>query len=430
VESPPGLDPDMSSGSRLPATSSLLVALLCGCGTTIDSLGYDDVSQPGQTSLRPLAPRGPYPNAFRDVLGKTDAEISAKLESTFDQLFHGDADHTIYYTDTGASGQAYIKDILHGDIRTEGIGYGMIIAVELNKRTEFDALWSYAKNKLRQTNTANSGYFLSYCDVSATETGPCIDPFGHEQFVMALIFAHDRWKSNTGAINYAADAQDLLHVMRFKEDDNGGIVGGITNSFDAATMLAYDVPSVSAATYTRPSIEMPNYYELWAEATGDPFWTQAAAAARAFWHNAANVNTGLMPLRATLADAAPVAGSENFVSECYRTHLSLVLDRIWIGSDPWEVAEANKLLTFFYGKGFDTYYSSYSLDGSTALDNLHDPPLIAVNGATALIATMDQRTAFIQATWDLPVAIYNPRYYTGLLHLLSLLILSGQYQVY
>jgi oligosaccharide reducing-end xylanase len=416
----------MSRGSRL--TCLLSVALLCGCGTTVDSLGYNDVSQPGETSLRPLTPRGPYPNAFRDVLGKSDAEIQAKLEATFAQLFHGDADHTIYYPE--GTGQAYIKDILHGDIRTEGIGYGMIIAVELNKRTEFDALWTYAKNKLEYTTGANSGYFLSSCDTSSTTTTPCIDPFGHEQFVMALIFAHDRWKSNTGAVNYAADAQDLLHVMRFKEDDNGGIVGGVTNSFDDATMLAYDVPSESAATYTRPSVEMPNYYELWAEATGDAFWTQAAATARAFWKKAANTTTGLMPLRATLADATPFSGSENFVAECYRTHLSLVLDRIWFGSDPWEVDEANKLLTFFYGKGFDTYYSSYTLDGATALDTYHDQPLIAVNGATAVIATMDQRAAFIAATWDLPAAIHVARYYSGLMHLLSLLILSGQYQVY
>ena len=418
----------MSSGFRLSATSSLFVALLCGCGTTVDSLGYNDQSQPGVTSLGPLSPRGPYPNPFRDVLGKTDAEISAKLEATFAQLFHGDADHTIYYAE--GTGQAYIKDILHGDIRTEGIGYGMIITVELNKRTEFDALWTYAKNKLKYTTGSYAGYFLSSCDKTATSIEPCIDPFGHEQFVMALIFAHDRWKSNTGAINYAADAQELLHVMRFKEEDNGGVVGGITNSFDDATLLAYDVPNQSAATYTRPSVEMPNYYELWAEATGDPFWTQAATAARAFWQKAANANTGLMPQRATLADATPWAGSENFVAECYRTHLSLVLDRIWFGSYQWEVEEANKLLTFFYGKGFDTYNSSYTLDGVTALDTFHDAPLVAVNGATAVIATMDQRAAFIDATWNLPPAIYPPRYYTGLMHLLSLLILSGQYQVY
>jgi oligosaccharide reducing-end xylanase len=361
------------------------------------------------------------------VLGKSDSEISAKLEATFAQLFHGDADHTIYYPE--GTGQAYIKDILHGDVRTEGIGYGMIITVELNKRTEFDALWTYAKNKLKYTTGANTGYFLSSCDTSTTTTTPCIDPFGHEQFAMALIFAHDRWKSTTGAINYAADAQELLHVMRYKEEDNGGIVGGVTNTFDSVTMLAYDMPNTLAATYTRPSVEMPGYYELWAEATGDSFWTQAAASARAYWKKAANPNTGLMPLRATLADATPVSGSDTFVAEGYRTHLSLVLDRIWTGSDPWEVDEANRLLSFFYSQGIDTYASSYTLDGTTALDTLHDAPLVAVNGATAVIATMDQRAAFIEATWNLELVIYVPRYYSGLLHLLSLLVLSGQYCV-
>ena len=278
--------------------------------------------------MRNLTPLASCPNAFRDVLGKSDAASSAKLEAAFAQLFHGTEDQTIYYPE--GTDQAYIKDILHGDVRTEGIGYGMIITVELNKRTEFDALWTYAKNKLKYTTGANSGYFLSSCDTSTTTTTPCIDPFGYEQFAMALIFAHDRWKSTTGAIDYAADAQELLHVMRHKEEDNGGIVGGVTNTFDSVTMLAYDMPNTLAATYTRPSVEMPGYYELWAEATGDSFWTQAAASARAYWKKAANPNTGLMPLRATLADATPVSGSENFVAEGYRTHLSLVLDRIWI----------------------------------------------------------------------------------------------------
>ena len=30
--------------------------------------------------------------------------------------------------------QAYIQDTLHGDMRTEGIGLAMMIAVELDKR--------------------------------------------------------------------------------------------------------------------------------------------------------------------------------------------------------------------------------------------------------------------------------------------------------
>jgi oligosaccharide reducing-end xylanase len=420
----------MSRGLHLPALFWFVGCATIfgggGCSTTVDSLGYNDVGHAGRaaTPLRPLTPIT-CPNALRDVLGKSDAEISAKLAGTFNQLFHGNSDQTIYYA-ADTAGQAYIKDILHGDVRTEGIGWGMIIAVELNKRTEFDALWAYAKNKLEYTTgDAKAGYFLSSCDTSSTTTEPCIDTFGHEQFVMALIFAHDRWGS-TGAIDYSTDAQNLLHVMRFKEDDNGGVVGGVTNSFDATTLLAFDVP-VSAATNTRTAVEMPAYYELWGAATGDSFWTQAAAAGRSFWKAAANTTTGMMPLRANLADAKPVSGSDTFVPDVYRALLNLVLDRIWIGSDPWDVDEANRLLQFFNGQGMDSYGSSFSLDGTSVTNTWHDPSLVAVNGAIASIATMDQRQAFIDATWNLQLATGTPRYYSGILTLLSLLTLSGQY---
>ena len=92
--------------------------------------------------------------------------------------------------------QAEIRDTFHNnDIRTEGFGYAMMIAVQLDKRTEFDRMWKYVKSTLSYPMTdPNGGYFQSSCD-SVAPTGPvsCNDPFGHAQFVTALLFARDRW---------------------------------------------------------------------------------------------------------------------------------------------------------------------------------------------------------------------------------------------
>ncbi len=71
-------------------------------------------------------------------------------------------------------------------------------------------------------------------------TACCLDPFGFEQFVTALIFAHDRWGS-TGAINYQKDALALFHTMKHKVEDNGG-TGTATNLFDATAHLPYAYP--------------------------------------------------------------------------------------------------------------------------------------------------------------------------------------------
>ncbi|HEY3594467.1 MAG TPA: glycosyl hydrolase family 8 [Polyangiaceae bacterium] len=408
-------------------------SVLAGCGTTLDSLGYNDIRDGGLEVeadtgivLHPLTGPSSYPNAFVTVLGKTDTDITNKIATTFASLFHGDPATQAIYFEVG-NDQAYIRDTLHGDIRTEGMGYGMIIAVELNKRDEFDRIWRYAKNVAQYVSGSNAGYFRSDCD-TVTGTTPCVDPFGLQQFTMALIFAHDRWGSTT-TIDYASEAIALLEVMRNKEAQNGGVVDGVTNSFDATTQLVFDVPSTSAAGVSRPSIEMPAYYELWAQATGDAFWKDAAAAGRAYWQKTANATTGFMPTRATF-DGTPVAGYDVFEPEGYRTQLNMVLDRIFGGSDTWAIDESNRLLTFFATQGIDQYGNVYSLDGLTEIGILHDDSLVAVNGATALVATADTRFDFIDAAWNVSVPTMAPRYYSGLLDLLMLLILSGQYRVY
>ena len=206
--------------------------------------------------------------------------------------------------------------------------------------------------------------------------------------VTALIFAHDRWGSETGPVNYEAGALALLDVMRHKEDENGGVVGGITDTFDSTTALPVHLPEVMYAGVGRPSIVMPAYYDLWAQATGDPFWTRPAAAARSYWKQSAHPTTGLMPVRATLSDGKPDAYWDMFDSEAYRAHVNMALDWAWAKGekDAWEVDEANRLLTFFTGKGMATYGSAYSIDGTEVIDSLRDFALIAANGTTAMVA--------------------------------------------
>lgn len=399
---------------------ALAVGAALGCGSTVDSLGYDD--PPGITLHKLVGPAS-YPSPLHDA-GKTDAEMATKINGAFNQLFHGDpATQAIYFTvDTT---EAEIQDILHGDIRTEGIGWGMIIAVELNKQDEFDRLWRYAKASLEFVNGPKRGYFGSSCDTE-TGTAPCTDPFGMEQFATALLFAHDRWGS-VADIDYGNDALLLLDVMRHKQDQNGGIVDGVIDVFDAATALVVDQPDVTVVGRTRPSIEMPGYYELWAQATGDPFWTRAAANARAHWKGTADPTTGLMPVRATF-DGAKVAGFDTFQPESYRAHVHLVLDDIWFGRDPWEQDEANRLLAFFSQQGIDEYGTSFTLTGNV-LNSAHDPSLVAVNGMTATISTNGDRGTYVDRVWTMLTPTGLPRYYSGILDLLSLLVLSGQLRV-
>ena len=419
------------------ASARSLRGLLCmtvaslalgACGATTDSLGYNDTES---KALLPLTPPASYPNPFRDLLGQTDAAISAKLNNAFNTIFHGSLTVSPAYAIYVPVGddEAYIEDTFHdNEIRTEGIGLGMMICVEFNKQDEFDKLWRYAKEVIEDQSGPDAGYFPSFCDAADGTATSCLDPYGFEQFVTALIFANDRWTS-TGAIDYATDALALFHTLRHKEDDNGGVVDGVTNIFDAAANLPLDVPNVAAAGVTRPSVIMPGYYALWAEADADPNWTAAAERARSFWQSDANATTGFMPVRAGF-DGTPLAGWASFQPEGYRTQINVVIDQIWSGGNAWNVTESNQLLSFFSGQGIATYGRIFSLDGTMVLDSSHDPSLVVANGISALASTNSDRSSYVNAVWNMDPPSGDARYYSGILLMLGLLILSGQFQVY
>jgi oligosaccharide reducing-end xylanase len=137
----------------------------------------------------------------------------------------------------------------------------------------------------------------------------------------------------------------------------------------------------------------------------------------------------LVPQKATF-DGTPVAGFDTFAPECYRTFFNMALDRIWSGSQPWVVDESNRVLQFFDDQGLTTYGQEYSLDGTNEIVSLHDMSLVAANGALALVATTRNRRDFVDEVWNLATPIGNPRYYVGIMQLLSLVMLSGQMQVY
>jgi oligosaccharide reducing-end xylanase len=345
------------------------------------------------------------------------------VDALFEQLFHGDpADEAIYFEIGGD--QAFIQDILHGDVRSEGVGLGMLIAVQLDRRDEHDRLWRFAKASLEQQQGASRGYFRSTCG-----DGPCADPYGHQELAMALLFAHGRWGSRGGDIDYGSEAWRLMNVMWQKEQENGGVVAGVTNLLDAQTSLVVDQPTPSRSKFTRPSHVKPAYYALWAEATGEARWATAASAGRQLLEAAAHPTTGLMPSVCGF-DGEPSPDANGTTPDGLRTQLNMTLDQLFHRPAAFYEGESDALIAFFAGQGITSYGSRYSLDGSVTLDPTRSHAIVAMNGVSALIATRDDRQAFVQAVWELPPPTGAARYYDGMLQLLSLLTLSGKMRVF
>jgi oligosaccharide reducing-end xylanase len=284
--------------------------------------------------------------------------------------------------------------------------------------------------QMKHKDGPQRGYFQSSCDGAAMTTMACDDPYGESQMLTALIFAHDRWGSVT-TLDYEMGAVELLTVMRHKQDENGGIVvEGVIDTFDPKAALPFHLPQLAHAGISRPSIVMPAYYDLWAEATGDPFWTRAARAARDYWKRTAHPETGLTPIRASF-DGEPVMLWEDFRSESYRAQINMALDWAWTKGekDEWLVDEANDLLDFFTTKG-PLYGGGYSLDGTEAVDPMRDWALVVANGVSGMVASTAGKDGYLNAVFEMSTPTGPARYYSGILQMTALLILSGQYRVW
>jgi len=161
---------------------------------------------------------GKYRDLFAEQ-GHTPAETQAKLEKAFQQLFHGDAVSERVYFEAGSNAAgplAYITDWANNDARTEGMSYGMMIAVQMNKKHEFDALWNWSNTYMLITDPKNPnvGYFAWSMNTDGTprSTGPA--PDGEEYYAMALLFAAHRWGNGEGIYNYQEQAEKILRGMR------------------------------------------------------------------------------------------------------------------------------------------------------------------------------------------------------------------------
>jgi oligosaccharide reducing-end xylanase len=372
---------------------------------------------------------GVYPNLLGDA-GISDADFEGRIDATWQQLFYGDDDSERVYYPVGDD-LAYVEDINNGDVRSEGMSYGMMIAVQMNKKEEFDRLWKWAKTYMYHSDGPDAGYFSWHNDPDGTMLDQNPAPDGETWFAMALFFAAGRWGNGDGIFNYQAEANAILHTMLHKHE----ATSLATDMFDPTHKMVVYVPMPGYnSQFTDPSYHLPEFYELWARwADGDnDFWRQAAQISRDFWKTTADPSTGLMPDYAEFTGEPHPSGDygEFFYSDAWRCGMNVAVDYSWFGADPWEVQESDRLLQFFSSLGIDQYNSKFKVDGTPANPQHRATALVATNATVALAASDDIKGQFIQAFWNAPLTTGQYRYYDDLLYFMALLHLSGRFQIY
>lgn len=375
---------------------------------------------------------GDYHNLFSDLLNKKDKEVKEKIDSAFSQLFYGD-DNTqrVYYP--AGNNMAYIEDVYNRDVRTEGMSYGMMIAVQLNKKNEFNRLWKWAKTYMQHDSGPSKGYFSWHCrtDGSVIDSNSASD--GEEWFVMSLFFASARWGNGEGIYNYSKEAQNILDAMLTKNESSNN-PHDITNMFNKKEKMVVFVPTGTADDFTDPSYHLPHYYELWGKwaDSNNKFWYDAAIKSRKFLKKAVNPVTGLAPDYSNFNGTPHISwggGHNDFRFDAWRVAMNVAVDHEWFAKDKWEITECNRLLNFFSSKGIKNYGNNYTLDGKE-LSKDHSTGLVAANAVACLASTNDNRKDFVEELWDVPVPSGSYRYYDGMLYMLGMLQTSGNFRIY
>jgi oligosaccharide reducing-end xylanase len=381
--------------------------------------------------------KGEYQNLFFEA-GYNQADIDSKIAKAYYDLFEGPG--RIYF-EVGDS-MAYISDLKNHDVRTEGLSYGMMIAVQFDKKEVFDRIWRWSKYYLQHQDGPREGYFAwSFDPVTMKRNSEGSASDGELYYITDLLFASNRWGNNTG-INYYAEARKILDAM-WKKDGTGNVYNLISTEHKQVTF----VPEGRGAEWTDPSYHLPAFFEIWAEYAHDgheQFYRDCADTSRVFFHRACDPGTGLNsdytkyngePFSTPWMPAA-------FRFDSWRVPMNIAMDYVWFGKDKnWQEGYAVRFQKFLRTKGIDSFEDQFNLDGSRpefilpAGDSQklrHSLGLVATTATTSLI-NKDKNLDFVRALWDAKLEPYDDGYfdpyYDGLLYLFSLMHLSGKYRV-
>jgi len=367
-----------------------------------------------------------YKNLFLE-LGYDENEITTRLEDTWNELFYGDENTRIYYS--MGEDKGYLLDTGNLDVRSEGMSYGMMMAVQMDKKEEFDRLWNFSKTYMQHTEGRYKDYFAWHCKPDGTRLSQGPAPDGEEFFAMALIFASNRWGDGAEPYDYKAQARKILRACIHQGEDGEG-----DPMWDPETKLIKFIPETP---FSDPSYHLPHFYELFAKYADEEdqnFWKEAAAASRAYLHTACHPVTGLSPEYANYdgspAPVQPHGDFRHFYSDAYRVAANIALDWEWFRKDHWQIEQSNRIQSFFSDIEMSDY-RRYTIEGEPFDEpSLHPVGLLATNAMASLAADGPHADTFVRKFWNTPLRQGERRYYDNCLYFFSMLALSGRYRIY
>jgi oligosaccharide reducing-end xylanase len=400
---------------------------------------------------RPASPDRPTrgtANLFTDLLGVSPGEVDDKVRTAVNRVFGIGTNESatpvvntgfrLYYELPQDPSQAFIWCADNNDVRSEGQSYGMMVAVQMNMQSQFDKLWSFAKQQMQiNANDVWNRYFRwqglvtvngNSINVNFGQNGPA--PDGDEYFAAALYLADRRWGSN-GGVNYEQEADAIASAML----RNTGNAAGRTPIIDNGSSMVVFFPQGNSAQFSDPSYHLPAFYEIFAQ-DGDPAdsarWRQLAEVSRQYFVTSANAQTGLHPDYANFNGTPNTGGAgqthDQFRFDAWRVPMNMAVDYAWTGADARLATQVEKYHQFFGSRLGENNVQNglYLLNGNVAADDTgSSTALTATLASGALASNAPNRVDFVENLWEVQQQSGTFRYYQESIYLLGLLATAG-----
>ncbi|MEI9938713.1 MAG: glycosyl hydrolase family 8 [Pseudomonadota bacterium] len=312
---------------------------------------------------------------------------------------------------------------------SEGIGYGMLIAVYMNDQSLFDGLWQYEQTCLGM-NQLMDWYMLADGKTRGPNgTGAASD--ADEDMAWALLMADRQW----GGKGSLADA--YLNIAKHQIDQ-------IYKTEIQDDKLIKPGDSWGGWSTVNASYFAPSYYRAFAKVSGNDKWNQVLdtsyeTLAKLLNSANGNMDNGLVPAWSTsdgvpnpgvFADSGPSA--TNYQYDSCRTPFRIGLDYCQNG-EPRAQSYVAKTSQFFAGIGAKQIVDGYDLNGNPHPQNQTGQSAAFVGPAVVGAMSSASFLPFIQEGYD-DVATMNllvgGDYYDESWTVISLLMLSGNFLDY
>lgn len=333
-------------------------------------------------------------------------------------------------TSEGAGGFLRVKKpdsgTVIGSTVSEGIGYGMILAVYMNDQPLFDNLWKYEQSHL-------DGNGLMHWEIGpdgkTTSGGSGAATDGDEDMAWALVMADKQWGGKgTLSETYLAAAQKLVGLIWTHEVDQSR--GYMLKPGD----------QWGNVDITNPSYFAPAYYRVFGQVTDKVSdWDKVIAGnydilEKSLNASSGNASNGLVPAWCNSSGVPVEAYSgapKHFQNDSTRTPFRVGQDYCYFG-EPRAKSYLDKITSFYVGVGVSKIVDGYDLDGTPrpekAVNGLQPASFVGPAGVGAMSDAkyqpfLDEAYAAVATLKLTAGTIYYQKSWTAL----SLLMMTGNF---